>query len=171
MMRRWVKDEGGAAAAELALWLTVMVVLAFSVVELALYSQRRAQVELAAQAAAAAAWKLCGMAPASCSTGLVAPMTQAAQGTSLGSGVTIVSGQSSEGWYCVDGGGGLALQGSTAALGTAPANQTTCPGNTSKPGDYVRVQVSYTHTPLYSALAVNSLLPSPITKEAWMRLR
>ena len=38
------------------------------------------------------------------------------------------------------------------------------------PGDYVQVTASYPYEPIFSQASVASLLTTPITKTAWMRL-
>jgi len=38
------------------------------------------------------------------------------------------------------------------------------------PGDYVLITVSYTYTPVFAAVSIASVLASPITRTAWMRL-
>ena len=43
-------------------------------------------------------------------------------------------------------------------------------GSTTAPGDYVQVTVSYPYEPIFSQASLASLLTTPITKTAWMRL-
>ena len=49
-MPGFVRDSGGAAAAELVLWISLMVVPILSVIDIGLYAFQRMQVELGAQA-------------------------------------------------------------------------------------------------------------------------
>jgi Flp pilus assembly protein TadG len=180
-LRRFGRDTRGAAAAELALWLLAMIVPVYAAVDLGHYIFKRMQVEAAAQAAVAAAWKLCDQSGAgkgvpavtnctSTSPTLLSAMTTAAQATSLGTGVTLASAQVTEGYYCSTG-NSLTLVGSTKTIGqTLPAQTANCTGSTDKPGDYLKATASYSFTPLYPVLSIAALLPTPITKDAWMRM-
>ena len=147
-----------------------------SVADLSTYIFQKMQVELASQAGAGAAWRVCNTstlmpATANC-TGLSAAVTTAIQSTSLGSSVTATL---AEGWYCVNGSTALVLIGSAGAIGTPlTATRPNCSSvgfATVLAGEYVKVTTSYTFTPPYTGLSMTSLLPSPITKTSWMRLR
>jgi Flp pilus assembly protein TadG len=176
----FARETRGTAAVEMALWTVLLVVPLLSVTDLGIYIYRRMQVELAAQSAAAAAWKLCSSStalPASknCAT-LLATMTTAAQSTSLGTGVTIKSGSPIDGYYCVNASNVLVQVGTTAVIGGTPTKpspfncSTVVTGSVTQPGEYLQVSTSYTFTDLFTGLSITGLLPSPIEKTAWMRL-
>lgn len=176
-----IRDTRGAAAVEFVLWLGVLVVPVLSAVDLGVYAMQRMQLEIAGQATVQAAWHLCDSptklpATKNC-TGLSTALTTAAQGTSLGSNVTISSGFPLEGYFCTDSSQALkpAGNGMTWTTGqtppTKPANcSAVIAGSKTPPGDYIQVQVSYAYTPVFSAVSVASLLTTPITRTAWMRL-
>jgi Flp pilus assembly protein TadG len=175
-LRRLLRDRRGAAAAEVALWATALMVPVLSIADLTFYTYQKMQVELASQAGVGAAWRVCNIsslmpATANCS-GLSAAVTTAIQSTSLGSNVTA---SISEGWYCVNGSNALVLIGTAGTIATpltaTRPNCTSVGAPTVLAGEYVRVTTSYTFTPPYTGLSMTSLLPSPITKVSWMRLR
>lgn len=175
--RRFLLSQRAAAAAEFALILPVLVVPFLNVVDLGFYAFRRMQVDLAAEAGVQAARASCGtmVFPITkyCATGLTTKITAAAQSTSLGTGVGLQSGTPVEGYYCVNGSQTLTLVGSTGTVGSPPSkpsNFATACGGVSAPGDYIQVGVTYSFTPLFSAVSVAGLLPSPITRTAWYRV-
>jgi Flp pilus assembly protein TadG len=167
--RTYWRCPGGAAAAELALVLVLLVVPILNAVDIGNYVYDRMELENAAQSAAQTAWAQCsatGYVPATVNnncSGLSSAMTSAAQTTSLGSGVTVSS--TTEDFCCPGASNApLACQGPVAT--TTP---TACP-STAAPGDYIFITVSYTYSPVYSAVSVASLLTTPVTHTAWMRL-
>jgi Flp pilus assembly protein TadG len=174
----FLRDTGGTAAVEIALWAVFILVPLANVSDLSIYAGRRMQVELAAQAAVAAAWKTCnapGLLPAAKNcTNLLSNMTTAAQSTSLGSSVTIASGFPLDGYYCVNASSALTQVGTTAQIGGTPTKPATCTsvvaGSTTAPGEYLKVTTTYSFTTVFGAVSVAALLPSPITKTAWIRL-
>jgi len=175
----FLSDRGGAAAAEMALWLTVMILPVMNVVDIGFYVFKRMQVELAAQSAIQAIRQQCydSYTPItqSCSN-LTAVATTAAQSTLLSSGVTLASGYPAEGYYCVNGSNALVLVGSSGTVGSPPTkpNPYDCSGviggSTSAPSVYARVGVTYTYTPPFAGITLASLLPSPIVRTAWLRV-
>ena len=171
--RRYQRDTSGAAAAEFALWVTVLTVPVYNVVDISFYTYQHMQVENAAQVAAQAVWQLCNTsaklpATRNCAN-LTSALTSAAQSTSLGTGVTLPTGSPTEGYYCVNGSNALVLVGAVTAAAPSSCSAFVA-GNTSAPGDYAQVQVSYTYTPAFPGVSVVSLLATPIVKTAWMRL-
>ncbi|OJU09589.1 MAG: hypothetical protein BGN86_13490 [Caulobacterales bacterium 68-7] len=177
-LRKYLGRENGVAAAEIAIWSAALIAPIFGTVDLANYMYRRMQVNTAAQAAAQRAWILCNTAaklPAvqNCS-GLSAAATGAAQSTNLGTAVTISS--TNEGFYCANSSGALVQVGSTGTYGSNPARPSpnTCAsvttGSTAVPGDYIVVTTSYTYSRLFGNLALSGLLPTSVTRTAWMRL-
>ena len=115
------------------------------------------QTDYSAQMGAQAAFKTCnGKNPPELTNcaGLNAAVTTAVQSTSLGTGVTLASGYPGEEFYCVS---GTALQ----SIGTSPPSPYDCstatPSDAStKPGDYIVVQVNYSYTPVFSGLSLAS---------------
>lgn len=169
------KDERASAAAELALILPALAFVILNVVDFSVYLYSRMQVDLAAQEAVGAARVLsaddtvCAL-PATkgsnCPT-LNATMTSAAQTTSLGSNVTI--GTPDEAYFCATTGGELAQVASVDA--TVPDDcSATVSGSTATPGDYISVTASYNFSPVFPGASIASVLPSTITRTAWMRL-
>lgn len=177
------RNTAGAAAVEFVLWTGIMVLPILSAVDIAYYAYQRMQVEVAAQAAAQAAFQTCDpmtqLPAASKCAGVLAKMTEAAQSTTLGSAVTFAT-PPIEGYYCVDNAHQMILMGTSepilAAGGTAPTapNPFNCdgvvPGSSSLPGDYVSVTVTHSFTPIFSGISVAQLLSTEIHKTAWMRL-
>jgi Flp pilus assembly protein TadG len=171
------RDCSAAAAAELALLLPGLVFIALNVTDLSVYIYARMQVDLAAQEAVGAARVLCNDAtklPAtttSCNTTLNATMLAAAQSTHLGTGVTLVSGSLTEKYYCADSTGQLKPD-AGYALASPPANCSgVLSGSTAAPGDYISVTASYNYTSVFPGASVASLLPAPIQRRAWIRLK
>ena len=186
---RFLRRSDGTAAVEMALWTAVIIVPMASVFDIGEYTYRKMQVENAAEMAVQAAWHACDPSelPAvqNCTglanTGLLATLRTAAQSTSLGTNVTIAATTTAvtEGYYCTNNGtGALVLVGTeghlspTAVAPVAPSpNDCHTVVGTGTPGDYIQVTVSYTYSPLFSGLSIASFLPTPITKQAWMRLK
>jgi len=174
-LRRFRREQRGAAAVEFALVITLLTIPVLNVVDLAQYAWDRMQVDNAAQMAVQAAWatcKLAGNLPATPNTyanctGMPAAVTMALQSTSLGANVTLTS--TTENYYCINT--------TTNALVTVgnfpsskPANCGAVGSNKDTPGDYVVITASYTFTPIFKAVSIANALPSPITRTAWTRL-
>lgn len=175
----FLADRRGAAAAEMALWLTVLVLPVSSVVDLGFYVFKRMQVELAAQAAVQAIRKECydSNIPITQNCANVTTVaTTAAQSTLLGTGVTLSSGYPAEGYYCVNGSNALVLVGASGRVGSPPTKPDpydcsgVVGGSTSSPSIYARVGVTYAYTPPYAGISLASLLPSQIVSTAWLRI-
>lgn len=165
-MRRYWKDRRGAAAAEFALVLGLLVIPVLNVVDLALYAWDRMQLDNAAQMAARAAWMTCDTgtklpALANC-TALASAVAVAAHSSTLGSNVTV--GTMTEGNYCANS-GATALQAAGTASDCSGIN-----GSTDAPGDYIFIPVTYTYTPVFSAVSIVSLLPANMQSTGRMRL-
>jgi Flp pilus assembly protein TadG len=165
--RAYAMNRAGAAAAEFALVLTMLTIPLLNAFDIGVYVYDRMQLDNAAQVAVQTAWSQCapsGDVPATVNNncaGLSGAMTTAIRTTPLGSGVTITSTTES---YCCPGAGTISCQGPVAT--TTPTN---CSSGQA-PGDYIFITASYTYSPIYSSLSVASLLTSPITRIAWMRL-
>lgn len=160
-------SQSGAAAAEFAMVLLFLTVPILNVIDVGAYVYNRMELDNAAQSAVQTAWAECapsGQVPATVNNycpGVTAAMTTAAQTTSMGSSVSVSSVSED---YCCPGSSGLTCQGSVAT--TTPTN---CSSGLA-PGDYIFATVSYSYSPLYSGVSVASLLTTPITRTAWMRL-
>src|SRR5438445_5998787 len=173
--RRYRSEQKGAAAVEFALILTLLTVPILNVVDLAVYSWDKMQVDNADQVAVQAAWATCddsSKIPATPSSYATCPLmaaavTMAAQSTSLGTGVTVTG--TAENYYCVNTSTNvLVTVGSFPA--TKPADCSSVGSASDKPGDYVLITVSYTYAPVFSAVSIASTLATPIVRQAWMRL-
>ena len=174
------RENRGSAAVEFVLWLTVLVVPLLNAVDLGIYVFQKMQVQMAAQAGAHAVWHACDKsatlpAVANCN-GVLSAITTAAQSTSLGNKVTVATGSPSEGYYCVNSSGALTLVGAAGKIGSAPTKPTpfNCAaqitGSTTAPADYVQVTVSYAYKPVFDKVSLATMLTTPITKTAWMRM-
>jgi Flp pilus assembly protein TadG len=155
------RHEGGAAAAEFAIWLLFLVPVLLNIIDIGVYIFRKMQVQSAAQMGAQAALAKCG-APTTCSVS--GDVTTAVQSTSLGAAVTVSSFTISQ--YCPDSTG-------NDATNSLVAQTTTCSTTTStgtSPGYYAKVVVSYTISPIFGNVTAAALLPSPITQTSWSRI-
>lgn len=164
----YIKGHRAAAAAEFAIILPILAIPILNVVDLGVYAYDRMQLDNAAQvgaqAAAQAVWGTCtpaGYGPFgyySCSA-LVSASTTAANSTSLGS-----VWQSTSEQYCCPGSTStspVTCSGAVTATSTPPS----CTYE-----DYVLVTAKYDYSPIFSAISVASLLTTPITRTAYMRL-
>lgn len=179
MIRRFLRDTSGAAAAELALIVTLLTIPTLSIVDIGIYTYDRMQVNNAAQMAAQSLW-------ATCSTTAFWPVTQfcssgqsnatlGAQQTSLGTAVTVTS--VSDGYYCIDQ-NGIAQPISTGTY-SSPLTATvpscgTKSGSTwqiTTPAEYVTVTVNYTYKPAFAYVSVASLLTPGMTATSMTRIK
>jgi len=175
LLRRYRSEQRGAAAAEFALVLSLLTIPVLNVIDVAIYAWDRMQVDNAAQMAVQAAWATCNKSsnlPATPNSYNKCPnmptaVTTAAQSTTLGTRVT-VSG-TSENYYCVNTSTSVLATVGTFP-GTKPSDCSSVGSASDKPGDYVLVTVTFTYTPIFSAVSIASALASPITRQAWMRL-
>jgi len=172
---RYYAEQSGAAAAEFALVLTLLTIPLLNVMDLATYAWARMQLDNAAQVATQAAWATCDTSAklpatpnvyANCPA-MPAAVTSAVQSTRFGANVTITA--TTENYYCVNTSTNTLVTVGTFP-GTKPADCSSVGSASDKPGDYVIITASYTFTPLFPAVSVASLLTTPITRTAWMRL-
>jgi Flp pilus assembly protein TadG len=174
-LRSYRRDQHGAAAAEFALILILLVVPFLSVLDIGLYSYERMELENATHSAAQAAWAFCSSPtqwPATANSyakcpGMSGAVATAAHSTGLGAKVSVSSIQ--EGYYCINT--------STSALaavgtfpGTKPSDCSSVGSSKDSPGDYVQVNTSVAYTPVFDGISIGSLFTSPITSTAWIRL-
>lgn len=192
---RYRNETVGTAGVEIAIWLVVMVVPLLNVVDTGFYIYQRMQVENAASAAAQAVWALCSTSAQTPVTGggcanVSATAQAAAQGTSLGTGVTLqtTSTTSYENYFCTNNSGVLTAVGTASAI----TNTTTKPvlsnsfanssspcssagsgftGNTAPPSDYVVISVTATYRPLFPGATITDLFNGTITGVARTRMK
>ena len=144
-------------ANDCALAAPILVILLLNLFDFSVLIWSVMQTDYSAQMGAQAAFKTCvGKTPPALTncTGLSTAVTTAAQSTSLGTHVTVVSGYPAEEFYCTS---SNALQ----SIGTSTPSPYNCssatPSNPSAtPGDYIVVQVNYSYTPTFSGLSFAS---------------
>lgn len=176
-LRAYWTERRGAAAAEFAIVLMVLVFPLLNIIDFGMYIYQGMELNEAAQAAAEAVLVTCTYSspprvPAMVwcgnnGTGAKNAATAAGQSTSLGMGVTVSV--PSENFYCVkkDDGSLLLVGGfpdnppSDCTAAGYPANQ---------PGDYISVTATFNYTPFFTGVSLAGQLPSPLTRTAWMRL-
>jgi Flp pilus assembly protein TadG len=147
----FAKEQSGAAAVEMAIWLFILAVPMMNLIDVGLYVFQNMEVENAAQMAAQSAWAECGqqLQPASTKCpGFATALQRGAQSTTLTSSVSV---SSSEDQYCVNDDGEL-------EAGCAPSAY------------YLVVQASYNYAPMFAPVSVASLFPSPISRTTWRRM-
>lgn len=168
------RDRRAGAAAELALILPGIAYIVLNVADLGLYVYSKMQVDLAAQEAAGAARTACvdsTKLPATINcANLGTTMQTAAQAAStLGSGVTLTS--TVEKYYCADDTGTLVEVATPPTAPPADCSSVYATVTASPPGDYIQATVSYPFSSLFPGASIAQLLPSTITRTAWMRLQ
>lgn len=166
-------DQSGVAAIEFGIFSIVLAVALANVVDVTMYLYQRMQAENATEVAAQAAWKMCDLTvlppTTDCST-LAASVTavqNALASTSLGTGVALVSGSPSVGYYCVNGSNALQY---VSDISSKPADCTAAGTPALQPGYYIQVQTTYTYTPIFPGVSVSSTFPTPINNSSLMRL-
>ena len=163
------RDDRGVAAVEFALVGSLFVGVLFNVAEVSRYAYLSTQVTASSQAAAQAAIVKCSTSQIPVATncpGVLATVTMALQGSSLGSHVVLVGGLQ-EGWYCVNNAGAL-LRMSDAA--TKPTNCAAAGDATASAALYLKVNASYPFQPMFPGLTIVESFPANISRAAWMRL-
>jgi Flp pilus assembly protein TadG len=166
-------DRSGVAAIEFGIFSIVLAVALANVVDVTMYLYQRMQAENATEVAAQAAWKTCDLTvlppTTDCST-LAASVTavqNALRSTSLGTGVALVSGSPSVGYYCVNSLNALQY---VSNISSKPADCTAAGTPALQPGYYIQVQTTYTYTPIFPGVSVSSTFPTPINNTSLMRL-
>jgi Flp pilus assembly protein TadG len=170
LTRELKRDSRAVAAIEFAIIASVLAVAALNVADISVFLFDRLQVENAAEMGAQAAWANCDLnhipATTKCS-GWTTVVGTAVHSTALGSSVSVASGFPSEGYYCVNSSGALQYMSDTSSK---PADCTAAGVSTNAPGDYVKVQVSYSYSPMFSGITVAGVFPTTISETSWMRL-
>ncbi|HUE64390.1 MAG TPA: TadE/TadG family type IV pilus assembly protein [Rhizomicrobium sp.] len=169
--KRFGKDSRGVAAVEFAFIASAVGFVMLNVGDLALFFFDQLEVENATQMGAQAAYATCPFAnlPATVNcSGLNTAITAAVQSTSLSTAATVVTGYPTEAYYCVNSSGVLTSVGAVSSA--KPADCTAVGSSSTKPGDYLQVQVTFTYAPLFSGASIAALLPTTISNTAWVRL-
>jgi Flp pilus assembly protein TadG len=192
MVGGFAHDTRGAAGVEFAMWLMLMAIPIFTVVDAGFYIYQKMQVQNAVQAAAQNAFAVCKdatMWPATskCGTGgatLKTALSQGAQSSSLGTLVALSPGSNgeagSEAYFCANAAGALVQTGTAGKISTTGANTApstppaTCSGvvagSTVPPGDYVTANVKFTYHPIFKGASIAALFPANMTASATARL-
>ena len=163
-------DKRGTSAIEFSFFAVLFALAGLNTIDLSVYMYQRMQVENAAEMGAQAVLKTCNMdllpAEKNC-PGLMTAITNAVQGTTLGSEVTLQSQSPSEGYYCLNSSNALEYVG---GIHNRPADCTAAGNPNSQPADYIKIGTTFSYQPMFSGITVAGLLSTPITKTAWMRL-
>ena len=168
--RLFWKAKSGLAAIEFALIAGFLAVAILNVADIAVYFFDELQVNNATQMGAQAAWATCDLNHIPATTkcgGMSAAITAAVQSTALGTSVTQQSGSPAEGYYCISSGGTLQYM---AAYSSPPADCSAAGNTTVGPGDYIKVQTTYTYAPIFPGLSVAGVFPATITATSYVRL-
>lgn len=170
LLRRMARDNQAMATVEFALTAGLIITAMVNAVDVATYYFHRMEVQNATQMGAQAAWQACDTSKLPATTncpGLSAAVTAGIQASSLGTAVTLQSGYPAEGYYCLNASNALQYM---SSVSSKPANCSAAGNAAAQPVDYIRVQTSYVHTPIFGSASVTALLPSPITAMSLMRL-
>jgi Flp pilus assembly protein TadG len=163
------KENDGNVIIEFALIAPILLVLIMNILDFSLLIWARMQVDYSAQMGAQAAYRTCstGTLPATTNcASLTTAVTTAVQATSLGTGVSLASGYPSETYYCVS---GTALQSvGTYSSPPSPFDCSAAGSASTKPGDYIEVDVTYDYAPTFSSLTLASA--RTLTAKAIQRL-
>jgi len=171
LLRRFLGDEGGAAAVEMAAVGSLFIIGAMSAADIGRYAYQTSEVNAAAQAGAEAALVTCDVehTPATINCpGLTDAVTTAIQATGLATDVTL-DGAITEAYYCLDTNNVLQKAGSASSK---PAD---CSGvanarSSATPTLYLQVPVSYSFQPLFPGLTLAQTFAPAIERTAWMRM-
>ena len=163
-------DCRGVVAIEFAIFAGLLCFAILNVVDVSVYVYQRMQVENATEMGAQAAWKACDLlslpATKNCPT-LTTSVQNAVHSTSLGTRVALKSGSPSEGYYCVNSSQTLQY---VSDITSRPADCSAVGMSNLQPADYVRIDTTFSYTPLIPGLTVANTFATPITRSAWMRL-
>jgi Flp pilus assembly pilin Flp len=164
------KDVRGLAAIEFALIGGLMAIGLVNVADISAFLFDKVQVNDATQMAAQAVWAACDLNHLPAATKCPAMNSVAAtavKSTSLGTAVAIQNGFPLDAYYCPSTSGGLQY----VSNYSSPPNNCSAAGNAGiAPGEFVKVQTTYSYTPILPGASVVALLPSAITASSWVRL-
>jgi Flp pilus assembly pilin Flp len=167
-------NRSGAAGIEFALVASVLCMLLLNGIEIAHYAYAAVQVQHAAQVGAQAVWKACDPtkelpATTKCA-GMSAAIAAAIRSTSLGDRVVLQANSPSERYYCLGSANAL-IPTDGIALDAKPADCKTIPGaQAGRPGDYIKVDVTYEYAPIFLDFTVGKFFTGPVTGTTYMRL-
>lgn len=163
-------DTRGLAGIEFGLICGFLAIAVLNVTDVSVFLYSKLQVNEATQMGAQAAWATCDLNHLPATTkcpGMAAAVTTAIQSTSLGDSVKLVTGYPSDGYYCVNSSGTLQY----VSDYSSPPNNCSAAGNSGTvPGEYVKVQTTYTYAPIFPGITIAAILPSQLTSTAWTRL-
>jgi hypothetical protein len=163
-------DQTGVSAIEFASFAGLLAFALLNTADVSIYIYKRMQVENATEMGAQAAWKACDLqhlpATINCTT-LMSKVQTAIQSTSLGTQVSLQTGYPAEGYYCVDSSGALQY---VSDVSSKPLDCSAVGMSSLKPADYIKIETTYTYSPLFGGVSVASAFTTPITKTAMMRL-
>lgn len=188
---RWRSESVGAAAAEFALVLSLLVIPFLNAVDLGIYVYQVMELKSATQIGAQQAWSLTDpTVSGSCSLPLTQGSCQSTWLTTVQSAVKTSSPLSvsasnisgTEGYYCINSSGSLVEVGlvtQTEPTNCAATSQITgspIGGSANDlPGDYLIVTASYTYVPVFSGVSILDLLcpggACSVSSTSWSRLQ
>lgn len=165
--RKFWRDQRGATAIEFALVSLVLIFLLLNGVDFGRYIYYRDQVENATQAGAHAVWQRCDptklpIVPKCYTNEATAKTSVASVVANIVPGVTGDHVTLAQDYYCPDATGTLHAVTNVAS----PPSQ--CSGVV--PGVYVRVNVTYSYTPLFGNLTVVKMFQTSTSTTSYMRL-
>jgi Flp pilus assembly protein TadG len=168
---RFLRDQGGTAALELAGAGTFLAFGVMNVADVARYAYQTSDVSHAAQVGAEAALVTCNIdhVPATLNCqGLQSAVTTAIHSTGLGNQIAL-DGPLSEGYYC------RTTTGALTQAGSASSKPVNCSGvanaaTGASPTLYLRVRVTYAFEPLFPGTTLAGAFSSNIVRSAWMRM-
>jgi Flp pilus assembly protein TadG len=172
-------DRRGVAAIEFAFFGSLLSIGMLNVVDVSIFAFQRMEVNNATEVGAQAAWATCSPSlPSNATAQLPATLnsncpnlntkvTAAVQSTSLGTNVTLQSGSPAEGYYCINASNALVY---VSSVRSKPADCSSVGNAALQPADYIKVQTTFTYTPLFKGITVGNLLPTTIISTALMRL-
>jgi Flp pilus assembly protein TadG len=170
-LKRFWRDERGAAALELAAVGTLFIIGGLNSVDVGSYAYQTSEVNAAAQAGAQAALLACDLVhtPATLNCpGLTGAVTTAVRSTRLGSQATL-DGPITEGYYCLDTSGALQFA-SPASSKPQDCSAIANPASSATPTLYLQVRVTSSYQPLFPGITVTQGFASSIKRTAWMRM-
>jgi TadE-like protein len=167
-------DRRGVAAIEFAFFGGLLSLAILNVADISIYIYQRMEVENATEMAAQIALKCATTQLPATENGncpnLIANVQAAMQSTSLGTGVTLQSNSPSEWWYCVNSSNQIG-QNPVPITSTKPIDCSNWGMPSLQPGDYIKIDTTFTYKPLFPGITVASAFRTPITTTAHMRLQ
>jgi Flp pilus assembly protein TadG len=164
------REQRGVAAIEFAFFAVFLGVGLANVFDVSVYVYQRMEAQNATQVAAQAAWKACDPSHLPATTkcpGLTTAVQASLAGTSLGTNVALISGSPSEGYYCVNSSNALQY---VSDVTSKPADCTAAGTPSLQPGDYIKVQTTFSYAPLFAGISIASTFTTPINSTAFVRL-